>query len=119
MRKVLVTLVCCTAFVPAAIASKFAFREFAQNSVRVRPDGAIGGGGVLNPNGGPSVVFAGTSLKCGNSVISVGTGNDKGNCTGKGATRTCTDGSGNSATASCKGGCGDTAGAGFCLTAIK
>jgi hypothetical protein len=65
------------------------------------------------------VIFAGTSIKCGNTVYEVSTGTTGGNCTAGGSgtgpytNTTCTDGR-NEATASCNRGCGASQGAGNC-----
>jgi hypothetical protein len=75
------------------------------------------------PEGGgraPGVVYASTSMKCGNDVVQVGTGTGEGKCTSTegpaGNGITCTGGK-SGATAVCVGGvskCLETEGAGFC-----
>ena len=77
---------------------------------------------VLSEDGGPvpGVVYATTSIKCGNTIYEVSTGTTGGACsrhppTGKPTTVACHEGEGgNKASASCRSGCGDTEGAGSC-----
>jgi hypothetical protein len=76
---------------------------------------------VLSPDGGggTGVVYAGTSIKCGNTVYEVSTGTKAGLCATSGPANapvesaTCNDG-GNRAGANCKTGCEGTAGSGSC-----
>lgn len=66
----------------------------------------------------PKTSRSSSSLKCGSTVYSVSTGNNKGNCTTNVSTNvvTCTDGAGNKAIASCLHGCTSTSGSGSCNT---
>jgi len=66
------------------------------------------------------VVFATTSVKCGDTIYEVSTGNTAGNCgtavneSGQTTGATCEDRRGNGASASCQGGCGTSSGSGSC-----
>jgi hypothetical protein len=64
------------------------------------------------------VVYATTSLKCGNDVYTVSTGTNSGACGptagGGGKSVTCTSGGNTVASASCDAGCGTQTGAGSC-----
>jgi hypothetical protein len=77
--------------------------------------------GVLSPNGsGATVIYATSSIKCGNTIYEVSTGTDGGNCATSGPQNEprnsvgCTDSGGNQASASCGEGCGASTGAGSC-----
>jgi hypothetical protein len=78
---------------------------------------------IISPIGGsPTVVYATTSIKCGNTVYEVSTGNNAGNCSVAGPengprnSAGCNDapGGGNTASANCQTGCGATTGSGSC-----
>lgn len=71
----------------------------------------------------PGVIYASTSMSCGGSRITLGTGNDQGTCkatknsSGVVIEQTCDDGNGNSSVASCHNGiaaCDSTSGSGKC-----
>jgi hypothetical protein len=82
----------------------------------------IFGGTNRNPQEvGAGVLFAGTSVKCGDDIANITTGNASGNCkssvgeSGKVDSATCADDKGNSASFSCSGGgCFGTSGSGNC-----
>lgn len=68
----------------------------------------------------PTVTYATTSIKCGNTTYEVSTGTKDGSCSASGPTpdspnnyATCSD-SGGKASANCSNGCGPTTGAGSC-----
>jgi hypothetical protein len=79
---------------------------------------------VSSPVGGSptGVVYATTSIKCGNTIYEVSTGNNAGNCSvagpenGPRESAGCNDApsGGNSASANCQTGCGATTGSGSC-----
>jgi hypothetical protein len=78
---------------------------------------------IISPVGGaPTVVYATTSIKCGNTIYEVSTGNNAGNCSvagpenGPRESAGCNDApsGGNSASANCQTGCGATTGSGSC-----
>ena len=75
--------------------------------------------GTLSSGSTPGVIFATTSIKCGDTIYEVSTGTKDGNCsvaTPEGGTATstgCVDG-GNKASASCHAGCGASSGSGSC-----
>ena len=78
---------------------------------------------IISPGGGaPTVVYATTSIKCGNTVYEVSTGNNAGNCSVAGPedgprdSAGCNDApsGGNTASANCQTGCGATTGSGSC-----
>jgi hypothetical protein len=80
---------------------------------------------IISPVGGsPTVVYATTSIKCGNTIYEVSTGNNAGNCSvagpenGPRESAGCNDApsGGNSASANCQTGCGATTGSGSCTT---
>jgi hypothetical protein len=73
--------------------------------------------------GSGGVIFATTSLKCGNTIIQVSTGTSGGNCAVAGPengprnSAGCNDGN-NTASASCDTGCGATSGSGSCTMSL-
>ena len=77
---------------------------------------------IISPLGGsPTVVYATSSIKCGNTVYEVSTGNNAGRCSvggpanGPRNTVGCNDAAGgNEASATCEHGCGATSGSGSC-----
>ena len=78
---------------------------------------------IISPGGGsPTVVYATTSIKCGNTIYEVSTGNNAGNCSVAGPengprnSAGCNDApsGGNGASANCQTGCGATTGSGSC-----
>lgn len=110
-----------TLFVTGSLAAEPAWNGLvipaaAKTKVTVgQPQGGIGRPGKANPG----VSYASTSVKCGDTVYEVSTGNGKGSCGAGGSgrpssERSCSDGKGNSASASCGGGCGPTKGSGSC-----
>ncbi|MBX6324235.1 MAG: hypothetical protein IRY94_20675, partial [Rhodospirillaceae bacterium] len=80
--------------------------------------GATSGTMTQGGGGGSTVVYAAIDLKCGDSTITVSTGNKKGSCgqtTVGGADYTkCSDGKGNYAYANCAEGCTQSGGSGSC-----
>jgi hypothetical protein len=75
--------------------------------------------------GAGGVAYATTSIKCGDTIYQVSTGNSSGICSNlqdvgggnKTTGVTCGDGSGNTSSATCDGGCGTTKGSGSCTIA--
>jgi hypothetical protein len=70
----------------------------------------------------PHVVYAGTSIRCGNTIYHISV--KGGACTSQsqqaGGGKTCSNGNGDSASANCRTGCGDTSGDGDCqITAVQ
>lgn len=74
---------------------------------------------VISSGQDTTVVFATTSVKCGNTIYTVSTGTKGGGCSvgagtsGQTDSANCEDG-GNKASANCVGGCGGSAGSGSC-----
>jgi hypothetical protein len=77
---------------------------------------------VLDEGQGGTVVYATSSIKCGNTIYEVSTGNNSGNCSvagpegGPRESVGCNDAptGGNTASANCTTGCGATTGSGSC-----
>ena len=74
----------------------------------------------LQGDGGPSVVYAGTSIRCGNTIYHISV--DGGACVNQsqqaGGGKTCSNSAGDRASASCRTGCGDTSGSGDCQITV-
>ena len=75
--------------------------------------------GVLSGTDGTHVVYATTSVKCGDTAYEVSTGTGTGECTSDGNKVTCTDKGSVVASATCQAGCGNSKGAGSCKTILK
>jgi hypothetical protein len=79
---------------------------------------------VLNESiRGPGVVYATTSLKCGDTIYNIGTGNSGGNCGPLGGSGgkavSCAQLGKQVASASCDTGCGTQTGSGTCSITAK